>query len=289
MPSGRLFVEHITNIDCSILDARRGIVGQSWQADITLSGEMDACSMVMDFSRVKKQIIACLDTWIDHCLVIPENSPSLSVTHRSEGRLALQWRFGDDNLMEYSAPPSSVCFVPSETISKPSIAAWLQKRLKDALPASIHDIHITLHDEAIEGASYCYSHGLKKHDGNCQRIVHGHRSRIVICNAAGARMPEAEAWLAEKWRDIYIATREDIQEQQNGQWLMAYRASQGAFSLSYPVTRTHVMDADSTVESIAVHITGLLAQNGIAPPGERITVRAYEGIRKGAIETFTAE
>ncbi|MDO6806920.1 6-carboxytetrahydropterin synthase, partial [Wenyingzhuangia sp. 1_MG-2023] len=63
--------------------------------------------------------------------------------------------------------------------------------------------------ERIDSAFYHYSHGLKKHNGNCQRIAHGHRSRIeIFCN--GERSDELEQQWAQRWRDIYIGTSADL-------------------------------------------------------------------------------
>ena len=65
---------------------------------------------------------------------------------------------------------------------------------------------------ADSGAYYHYTHGLRKHLGNCQRIAHGHRSRLEIY-ADGQRSQLTEYQWAKRWRDIYIGTRSDINEQ----------------------------------------------------------------------------
>ena len=51
-----LFVRDLTVIDSSYICEHRGVVGESWILDVTMSGELNEMSMVLDFSKVKKQI-----------------------------------------------------------------------------------------------------------------------------------------------------------------------------------------------------------------------------------------
>ena len=125
--------------------------------------------------------------------------------------------------------------------------------------------------------------GSPSHDGNCQRIAHGHRSRIEIYRN-GQRSEASERWLSERWRDIYIGSRRDIvgKETIGDQpcYHFAYSAPQGEFELTLEQRRCELLDTDSTVECIADYIVDLLRRRD---PGARFRVRAYEGVRKGAI------
>jgi hypothetical protein len=84
--------------------------------------------------------------------------------------------------------------------------------LNTTIPGDIEKLHVSLNTELIGGAFYHYSHGLKKHNGNCQRIAHGHRSKIEIF-VNGTRQPEMEKNWANQWQDIYIGTQEDPHNQ----------------------------------------------------------------------------
>ena len=66
-----LFVRDLTVIDSSYICEHRGGVGDSWILDGTMSGELNEMSMVLDFSRVKKQIKNLVDQHVDHRLLLP--------------------------------------------------------------------------------------------------------------------------------------------------------------------------------------------------------------------------
>ncbi|WP_282073439.1 hypothetical protein, partial [Janibacter hoylei] len=77
-----------------------------------------------------------------------------------------------------SGPDQAFALVEAETITAESVAAWCVQQLASHFPDSVEKLKLGFHCEQIEDAFYHYSHGLKKHLGNCQRIAHGHRSRI---------------------------------------------------------------------------------------------------------------
>ena len=155
-----------------------------------------------------------------------------------------------------------------------------QPQLAAIVPANVARIGLALRHEAIEGASYHYTHGLKKHQGNCQRIAHGHRSRIAIL-VDGQRDAALEAQWAGSFRDIYLVTGSHVVADDGERLSLAYTAPEGAFELVLPKSRTYLLgqDTDSTVEEIAEHLATRIAAER---PGQHITVRAYEGVMKGA-------
>jgi 6-pyruvoyl-tetrahydropterin synthase len=157
--------------------------------------------------------------------------------------------------------------------------------LEPLLPANVQSIIIRLYPEHTDDAWYQYSHGLKLHAGNCQRIAHGHRSRIEIFHN-GQRDSDLEDIWAARLRDTYIGSRQDLARishhppTADADYLQfAYTSSQGSFALQLPKTRCYLIDAESTVENIARHIRDELM---IAYPEDVFEVRAFEGIGKGA-------
>jgi hypothetical protein len=80
----------------------------------------------------------------------------------------------------------------------------------------------------------------------------------------------------------YVISREDIAAQTQDAYDTRYHAPQGDFRLCVPHSAAYLLDSDSTVECITRH----LAQRLQAEHGGEVTVRACEGVHKGAV--FTA-
>lgn len=277
-----LFVDNLATVDFSFLDARRGLLGETWLADIVLEGPLDEQGMVCDFSTVKKRLKSWLDQELDHRLLVPTGSNQLTLKEDGD-QLDLHWRFGaGDEYVHTRCPHQAAALVEADELTRESVAEWCLKQLEEAeLFPKGTKIQLTFTTERIDSAFYHYSHGLKKHDGNCQRIAHGHRSKIAIW-ADDIASPALENEWANRWRDVYLGTREDLAEEpENGDYCrFAYTAPQGEFEITLPQRCCYLMDTDSTVELIADHIARVLHDEY---PTSRIRVQAYEGMNKGAI------
>ncbi|WP_421202614.1 6-pyruvoyl trahydropterin synthase family protein [Aeromonas sp. 602658] len=287
----KLFVRDLTVIDSSYLCERRGMVGESWLVDIEMSGELNEMSMLLDFGRVKKLIKSIIDEEVDHKLLVPTECPLIHVETLD----------GDESTVDLLRPGRSIhlrcpsqgfAFIPAPQVDKESVTRYLLAVLAKRLPGNIKDLSLTLRQEAITGAFYHYSHGLKKHDGNCQRIAHGHRSPIEI-HVDGERDQELEFNWAERWGDIYLGTEEDkvalteltlspranaqLGEHHTG---FKYMAPQGLFQLAIPTAEVEMIDTDTTVELLACYI----AREVKKMVGDKfVKIVAYEGVGKGAI------
>lgn len=272
-----LFVDNLTNVDFSYLHPQRGLLGETWLASTEMSGALDQQGMICDFGVVKKTLRNWLDDEIDHRLAIPCQSSQLQYS-KSNGRINLSWSYSGKTL-QCSAPEQAIALVDAEEISAESVSEWAKQQLRPKLPNTLEQLALSFEPEPIRGDFYHYSHGLKKHDGNCQRIAHGHRSQINIWRDDQIAH-DLEAHWAKLFEDIYIGTQEDIVQQSDDTLRFAYTTSQGAFELCMPSDDCYLMDTDTTVELIASHIADKLKHQH---PTHDFKVKAYEGMGKGAI------
>lgn len=280
-----LFVNNLTVIDCSYLDDELGLIGESWIVDLVLHGDLDDQGMVFDFGLVKKAVKAAIDEQIDHKLIIPSRSPRLSASAIEDGT-EIHFNYGAEADLQpliHKSPDDALCRLPTESVTADAVAGYARWCVQKVVPRNVKAIEITLRNEVIDGAWYRYSHGLEKHDGNCQRIAHGHRSAVHI-EVDGQRDAVQEQNWAQHWRDIYIATRSHISGECEVDGVacyhLSYEAQQGWFELTLPKARCALMETDSTVEWIASHIRDTVQQQ---LPNNQISVRAFEGVQKGAM------
>ncbi|MGD8174544.1 6-carboxytetrahydropterin synthase [Marinimicrobium sp. ARAG 43.8] len=275
-----LFVDNLATVDFSFLEARRGLLGETWLADVKLKGELDDQGMVCDFSTVKKALKTWLDNELDHRLLVPRQSPNLTLEEKGD-YLTLNWRFGDrGETLSLRCPHQAVALIDTVELTRESVAQWCCRELEAAaLFPTGTQLELTFTTELIESAFYHYSHGLKKHDGNCQRIAHGHRSKIAIW-ADDIPSPALEGDWASRLRDIYLGTREDLVAEEDDTYRFAYTAPQGEFEITLPQRCCYLMETDTTVELIAAHIAAVTKSEY---PTSVIRVQAFEGMNKGAI------
>lgn len=274
----KLFVDNLTNVDFSFLHPQRGLMGESLLVQLELDGSLNDQGMICDFGIVKKEVKRWFDEWVDHALVVPTGMPRLSHA-TADGYTEVEWQYANGERFYCRSPEQAICLVGVQEINEHTLAEWCRDKLLELFPDEVKGLKIGFVPEKIEGAFYHYSHGLQKHDGNCQRIAHGHRSKIEIyLNDQRAEALEAE-W-ADRFRDIYIGSESHLTAQTELRHDYAYQAPQGDFEISLPSEFCYLIDTDSTVELIAAHLAKVIKQ---AYPNDQVCVRAYEGVGKGAI------
>lgn len=289
----QLFVNDLTVIDFSYLCHKRGIVGESWIVDVLLDGDLNDQSMVLDFGIVKKQIKAIIDDAVDHKLLLPMQDKSLRVTDSNfnDGHEFVDF-ISKKAKFFLQSPICSFAKINDKTIDISSVTKHLTSIILAELPKNVTNLTLVLRPEPIDGFYYHYTHGLKKHDGNCQRIAHGHRSKINLFKDNSRSISLEKKW-CERWEDIYIATDSDEIKLENAQFsdfalkemtpdhrFFAYTAPQGRFDIAVSANVLEVVDCDSTVELLADYIARQLKKENEC---NEIKVIAFEGVGKGAI------
>ncbi|MBE0463749.1 MAG: 6-pyruvoyl trahydropterin synthase family protein [Halomonadaceae bacterium] len=269
-----LFVNQLTHIDVSLWCPQRGLVGCSWQVDALLEGALGEDGMLFDFGEVKPWIKRTLDGGLDHTLLIPTQAPGITVTECDEG---LCIRTTTPYPMEVRGPAEAFSLLAWESVTLEQVAKYLSHALTEQRPANVDRVTLTLSDEAISGAAYGYSHGLKRHLGNCQRIAHGHRSRLAIWQS-GERQSGLETHWANWLDNRYLLEQADIEHQDDEFLTCRYQAAQGAFSIRLPINRCAALPGPTTVENIAIWLARSIAHDS----GQATRVQAFEGINKGA-------
>lgn len=279
-----LFVRDLTVIDFSYLCQQRGLLGESYIVDVELHGELNATSMVFDFGHVKKVIKKAIDSLVDHKLAYPAGAGCLLQQQQGNTHI-LHWQ-SERGLIQIASPAEAHVAIPGNAIDEQSVAGFLTEQITPLLPANVTALKFQLRTERSNSFYYHYSHGLKKHDGNCQRIAHGHRSTIEIYQN-GMLSPRLNKYWTERWQDIYLGTSEDLVTPDKLQFIKAgaddhsfrYQAPQGWFEISLPQSHCEIVPCDTTVECLADYIADQLQQREPAD----YKVVAYEGVGKGAI------
>lgn len=287
-----LFVNDLTVIDFSYLCAKRGVVGESWIVDLELEGSLDDASMIFDFAKVKKEVKRVIDTSLDHSLAVPTGYQGCSVSQQDDMHIV---RFTSERaaVIEVAGPKPAFCFIDTDAITERSAAEYLVGLIAQALPDNVAQVRLTLRAEAINGFYYHYSHGLKKHDGNCQRIVHGHRSKIGVV-IDGMNAPRWQKYWSDRFVDVYLGSEEDVVSAAQLRWLngqhdnvycFAYESSQGPFELVISQNVTEIVPCDTTVECLSEWLAAQTKQQVVAAQASSPSVKvfAYEGVGKGAV------
>lgn len=287
----QLFVNDLTVMDFSYLCPKRGMVGESWIVDVILDGDLNEESMVLDFSKVKKQLKYLIDQYVDHKLLVPVEHPYSQLVHDQKNeRVSVDFMRPNGRSIHLDCPSEAYAFVYAKHVTMSSVSQYLKQVIATHLPENVIGLELTLRAEVIDTPYYHYTHGLKKHDGNCQRIAHGHRSKITIIENQHESNEWQHYW-ADRWSDIYIGSTEDVvsQEQVNfnvqevdfaEHYLFAYGSSQGWFELAIPKAEAELVDTDTTVECLAQFVAD--EQKRLVPESE-FRVLAFEGVGKGAI------
>lgn len=295
-----LFYKNVTVLDYAYLDDHKGVVGDALKVNVEFIGKTDKEGVVYDFSYAKKKVKDIIDRDCDHRLVIPSGLMKVK-----DNLASFTFAYGlNEESVEYRCPRVGLCEIPSRHVSVATIQTYLEDIILKEMPETVDAVKITLESEVLpEGkATFHYTHGLKEHYGNCQRLFHGHKNTVdVFVN--NINEPELEHYLATnlfkgnihfcKWENVVNKTEViEIVGEDNIFGLhgnipfveISYTSEQGTFYGKLPGKSVFFMEQESTVENLSMLFAKLVKEH--VDSEDSVRVHAYEGIAKGAITTL---
>lgn len=302
LPKATIFLADVTKVDCAIFDPSKGIIGQSWKVDVTVSGTLGTNGFVYDFSQLKKLVRQVLKTSLDHALIMPINSQAVQFkgmdfqgsdktecwamrSRSSKADTEVEW--------SYRGPNGAVFPSRAVAVNRQTLEQEVVRSLRHRLPEEITNISVSLceEDAVATEAVFRYTHGISGHDGMCQRLLHGHRSRIQIF-VGEERRPDLEHYVARDvlGGNVHIATPSQfkvgmIEPGCRGKTrepvTLGYHASMGVFEAVLPADRVFCVETETSIECVAREIAKLVKRE--ENTGEKVRVLCYEGISKGAV------
>ena len=289
-----LFYNHVTDLDYAYLDDQLGLVGNSYSVGVEFVGTVDEEGILYDFSHAKKKVKGIIDRDCDHRLIVPQGRAEFL-----EEEIFMKHIFGRRQLT-YRAPKQAVCSIPSSHVNKENIQSFLEQKILQEMPKNIVAVKIFLFSEHLEhGQSvFHYTHGLKQHYGNCQRLFHGHRNTLKV-KVNGETRNDLERWLA---KDVFkgnthfcffenVMNKKEIKKAAGSSSLegiltelpvvhIEYVSGQGKFEAMLPGDHVYFLQNESTVENLSLHFASLIKSK--VGPSDRVEAWAFEGIGKGA-------
>lgn len=272
--NGVIFIDAVDTIDCAIFEQQRGVVGQSWYLDVQAQGCGDHNYFVSDFKELKHRVRAFVRQHLDHRLLLP--------SHPAVQRRGDTWLLGTTaDSWTYSCPPSAVLQLPAASADRESTAAWLNTALRKSCDNAPKITARLRPQHAQPGYCFHYTHGLPGHNGNCQRLLHGHLGRVAVRNN-GKHCAQLENYLARTVlkHNVHFLNSQHITS--SGAHIeVAYESSQGNFRATFPRRHAVILPAmESSIEAITLYLAAQLQAHNPVPRGAEIV--CYEGIDKGS-------
>ncbi len=295
-----LFLKDFTVLDFAYLCPKFGAQGESFWVSAELTGKLDHQGFIMDFGKCKKLLKQVVDDSLDHRLAVATKSANITKISAQNNTLMVDFQFGNGmtaaKFLHYAAPEQAYALLDHSEISKSAIIQYLEEKIAPKLGQNISKVRILLREEESfqTEANFRYTHGLKLHDGNCQRLLHGHRNIIEVF-VDQKKSPKHEQFLANRFENAHFATRENVKnlseldlplgERQKNHPKIAkifYNAPQGAFLADIPADTLVLLENEPSIENITAYAWKTLQKEFSLSPAS-LEVHGYEGLQKGAV------
>ena len=295
-PVGTIFLHDVTRIDCALFDPSKGIFGQTYKVDVTIGGPLGDNGFIYDFSHLKKLVRQTLKASLDHALIIPINSQSVQYKGMERGECWLMrsraGKAGVEADWEYRSPNGAVFPSRCVALNRQTLEQEFARTLRHRLPQTITSVGVALREEELDPteAVFRYTHGIAGHEGMCQRLFHGHKSRIQIF-VGDERRVDLEHYVARDvlGGQVHFATPRQfkvgmVEPGTRGKTrepvTLSYEGSQGLFEAVLPADRVFCVESETSIECITQEIARLVKRE--ENTGEKVKVICYEGVDKGA-------
>jgi 6-pyruvoyl-tetrahydropterin synthase len=270
-----LFYKHLTALDFAYWDQSNGPMGESYWVNVELSGQTDHEGVIFDFSLAKKAIKDIVDRFVDHCLVVP--------SHLVE-KLGSRYLLKQQNFF-YEAPSEAFALIEENTYSPEALEAHIAHLILTHMPKNIVGVKVILEREYLpsESLSFQYTHGLKMHYGNCQRLLHGHRNTLEIWVNEVKRPDIEKTLISNHWNEsVHFVLDKNIVNNTGSEIEVAYTSSQGLFTATIPSSQAFILPHETTIELLSDYFASMVVDL-FCKPNDVVKVIAYEGMAKGAI------
>ncbi|MDB2447205.1 6-carboxytetrahydropterin synthase [bacterium] len=288
--TGTLFIKELDILDCAVYSEEHGIIGTSWHVDVEVEGQLDENGFVYDFSHTKKLVKNTLKNTLDHALILPSKNKNIDLSE-SGGTVNLSITT-PESTWKYKAPKQAIYTVEDATVNAETVSREAEKVILKDLPDTVVSVKVRLYEEEVtDGSSiFRYTHGLPHHKGLCQRLFHGHRSKIVVLKN-DVKCLESEELIANSWfnKNVHIAEPGQFKSKpwdvytrgSKGEYaVLSYEAEEGYFEAEIPAEKVFIVEQATSIESIAQGLCKVLKNNS---PESNFTVIPHEGINKGGI------
>ncbi len=302
--SNSLFYRNVTALDFAYVVADLRVIGNSLYVDVEFAGDEDADGVLYDFSSAKHHVKKLIDKHIDHKFIVPDK-----MVTKLENEMIEVFVGG----VYYKAPREAFCLIDTSmklSISYDDIEKHATEIISKELPLNVKSIKIHLREEEGSGPFFCYTHGLKNHYGNCQRLLHGHRNQFEIWTS-GIRRSDLEHRFVKSFfgGDVHFVFWDNVVNKKEisslcdnevpigrvsigGKTVLTYISSQGTFYLEIPTAQCYFVKTETTIENLSRsfvdHCVKEFKLIGDLSSGD-IEVRAYEGIGKGSCAVWSGK
>lgn len=290
-----LFLHAITCVDHAYIDASGCVVGGSYHPNFEVSGEVESQeNVVVDFSRVKKEIKALIDDkqrGYDHKLwIVPGLSVASYVINDAKETIRII-----TPTTELIMPLNAVKIFDHAFIH--SLEHTFEVELNAYLTGELGDLHADLNIEVkTQNTMMCfshsaspfmfrYSHGLKNSSSwGCQNHSHGHLSwfEFKFSNDVSINWADLDSICCSIDNVLFIFADNIVADIDN-KLSIEYTTPRGKFCATYDrrAYKIHILKTETTIEHIAEWFKNqygaLLASSGVT------RVYISEGLSKGAV------